>query len=144
MRGYINIFPFLVGPRFRYTNATYIQQVNHNIILSCALQEETNPPSEITFSTTAEHTSNVHWLPYQKLIKVHTMVVYNSGNYNCTASNAYGNATLWYILDIGCKSYNSNNYDCMHLNKVVRIFIVGIISALFRKIGIKLQNLVHV
>ncbi|XP_019857040.1 PREDICTED: uncharacterized protein LOC109585406 isoform X3 [Amphimedon queenslandica] len=89
------------GPRFRYTNGTYSQLVNQNITLSCALQEKTNPPSTITFSTTANYTSNVHWLPTQNLIKFHTLVIPNSGYYNCTARNAYGSVTQWYILDIG-------------------------------------------
>ena len=105
----INIFfPFLVGPRFYYPNRTYLKPVNENLTLSCALHEKTNPPSTITFSTTANHTSNIHWLSTQHLIKINTLVVDNSGNYNCTASNAYGSVTLWYILDIGCKSCNSN------------------------------------
>uniref|UniRef100_A0A1X7V0S3 Ig-like domain-containing protein n=1 Tax=Amphimedon queenslandica TaxID=400682 RepID=A0A1X7V0S3_AMPQE len=90
-----------IGPRFHHPNATHIRLVNSGITLSCALREKTNPPSKVTFSTTVKETSNVDWLPEHRLIKVHNAVVHNSGNYYCTASNANGNVTLWYVLDIG-------------------------------------------
>ncbi|XP_019857038.1 PREDICTED: uncharacterized protein LOC109585406 isoform X1 [Amphimedon queenslandica] len=110
------------GPRFRYTNGTYSQLVNQNITLSCALQEKTNPPSTITFSTTANYTSNVHWLPTQNLIKFHTLVIPNSGYYNCTARNAYGSVTQWYILDIG---YPVNETVIGNLSYSTGIFTVN-------------------
>ena len=94
-----NCYCFVVGPTFAQSNSTKNVTEGHSITLDCSIQES-NPPTKMSFTTTATTTTNVAFSIVPNIITISNAILGNSGVYTCTANNIVAITILRYTLNV--------------------------------------------